>query len=187
MSRRVLAAVGVMCLVVVSASGCAVKVRDIPTRPMAQRPAVLVLRDQRECDRAVTGKVKGPWLPGELEFAACMIARNYQTFVQILDAPVEVRKASPRATLPAARVLADLIACERTVEGNITLAEKIGRPTVAFVGLFVWPVGVGSTMMSPALAGQRERDYTACMMPRGYVVLPWTPDVEPRSPPEQTP
>jgi len=73
----------------------------------------VVARDTRQCDQAITGTLKGPWLGGELEFAACMIARNYQTFVQVLDAPLEVRRTSVRGGVSAARILNDLVACER--------------------------------------------------------------------------
>lgn len=162
-------------------AACATKMREIPARPLVPRAPTAIVRDQQECDRAVTGKVKGPWLPGELEFAACMIARDYQTFVQVLDAPVEVRKASARARMAPARVLADLMACEHTVEAKVSMVEKIGRPAVTVIGFFFWPLGVGSTMAAPALHVQRRHDYALCMEPRGYVVTAWQPEPEPVS------
>src|SRR5712691_6826301 len=173
MSARVLLALAWM--LAVATSGCAMKLREIPARPLSQRSSAVVARDTRQCDQAITGTLKGPWLGGELEFAACMIARNYQTFVQVLDAPLEVRKTSVRNTVAPARVLADLVDCERIVTGNVSILEKIGRPAVALVGLLFWPIGFGSTTMSPALSIQRQRDYTACMEPRGYVISRWKP------------
>jgi hypothetical protein len=180
------AAFGVVLVVAVAVvvSGCAGKYRGIPVEPLTPRPAAAVDRDQRECEGAVTGTVKGAWLPGELEFAACMIARNYRAFVQVLDAATEVRKASTRARVSQARVLADLLACERAVEANVTLLEKIGRPTVVLAGLFFWPLAVGSATATTTLPLQRLRDYTACMAPRGYLVSAWEPGPPP--PPTST-
>ncbi len=171
-------------VVAVAVAGCAGKYRGIPAEPLTPRPAAVVDRDLRECEQAVTGTVKGAWLPGELEFAACMIARNYRTFVQVLDAATEVRKASPRARVSQARVLADLLACEREVEANVTLLEKIGRPTMVVAGLFFWPVAVGSAGATTTLPRQRLRDYATCMTPRGYVVTAWQP--APPPPPSST-
>ena len=174
----------VVAVVAVLVVGCAGKYRGIPVEPLTPRPPAVVERDQHECERAVTGAVKGSWLPGELEFAACMIARNYRAFVQVLDAATEVRKASTRARLSQARVLADLLACERSVEANVTLLEKIGRPTMIVAGLFFWPVAVGSATATTTLPLQRLRDYAACMTPRGYVVSAWQPSPPP--PPAST-
>ena len=168
--------------------GCAVKLREIPAHSLVRRTPTVVARDTRQCERAITGNVKGPWLPGEIEFAACMIARNYQTFVQVLDAPLEVRKASVRNTVAPARVLKDLVDCERIVSGHVSLLEKIGRPAVAVVGMLFFPIGFGSSTVSPALSIQRQHDYMACMEPRGYVVSRWKP--EPSAPlpkPDQSP
>jgi hypothetical protein len=167
------------CLLAVATSGCATKMRDIPAHSLSKRSSATVERDTRQCDQAVTGHLKGPWLGGELEFAACMIARNYQTFVQVLDAPLEVRKASLRSNVSAARILAALVTCERIASNNITIVEKIGRPLIAVAGLLLWPVGFGSATVAPAFAIQRERDYTACMEPRGYVVTRWKPEPTP--------
>ena len=169
-------------ILAVATGGCAAKLREIPAHSMVQRTPYVVARDTKQCEHAITGKVKGPWLPGELEFAACMIARNYQTFVQVLDAPLEVRKVSVRNSVSRARVLNDLIECEYIVSGHVSLLEKIGRPAVAVVGMLFFPIGFGSTTVSPALSIQRQRDYTACMEPRGYVVSRWKPDPSPPLP-----
>ena len=168
--------------VVCSSSGCAAKLREIPAHSLSKRTPAVVERDTRQCEKAVTGHLKGPWLGGELEFAACMIARNYQTFVQVLDAPLEVRKASVRNSVSRARVLTDLMECEYIVSGHVSLLEKIGRPAVVVVGMLFFPIGFGSTTMSPALAIQRQHDYSACMEPRGYVVSRWKPDPSPPLP-----
>src|SRR5205085_1525567 len=119
--------------------------------------------------------VKGVWFPAELEFAACMIARNYQVYVQVLDASLEVKKAWLPGKMTTLRILADLTTCERLVERNVTVAEMIGRPAVVIAGVFFWPVSVGSMMASAKLAVNRQRDYKLCMEPRGYVVTPWEP------------
>jgi len=161
------------CVLAAATTGCAAKLREIPTHSLSKRTPAVVERDTRQCEDAVTGHLKGPWLGGELEFAACMIARNYQTFVQVLDAPLEVRRASLRGKLSSARVLKDLVACERFASDHVSVLEKIGRPLVAVAGLLFWPVGFGASTASPVLAGQRRRDYTACMEPRGYVVTTW--------------
>lgn len=177
MSARVLLALA--WTLAVATSGCAMKLREIPARPLSQRSSAVVARDTRQCDQAITGTLKGPWLGGELEFAACMIARNYQTFVQVLDAPLEVRRTSVRGGVSAARILNDLVACERFASEHVTLIEKVGRPLVVVAGLLFWPLGFGATTASPVLAGQRRRDYTACMEPRGYVVTAWKSDPSP--------
>src|SRR5262249_26513736 len=180
MARHLLPALAFV--LAVAAGGCAAKLREIPAHSLVQRTPYVVERDTRQCEKAITGKVKGPWLPGELEFAACMIARNYQTFVQVLDAPLEVRKASVRNSVSRARVLSDLVACERIVSGHVSLLEKIGRPAVAVVGMLFFPIGFGTTAVSPALSIQRQHDYAACMQPRGYVVSRWKPDPSPPLP-----
>jgi len=82
-------ALALTCVLAVAASGCAAKLREIPAHSLSKRSPEAVERDTKQCNKAVTGHLKGPWLGGELEFAACMIARNYQTFVQVLDAPLE--------------------------------------------------------------------------------------------------
>jgi len=161
------------CVLAAVTSGCAAKLREIPTHSLSKRSPAVVERDTRQCEKAVTGHLKGPWLGGELEFAACMIARNYQTFVQVLDAPLEVRRASQRGKVTSVRVLNDLMDCEKFVSARVSVIEKIGRPLVAVAGLLFWPVGFGVSTASPVLATQRRRDYTACMEPRGYVVTMW--------------
>jgi len=161
------------CVLAAATSGCAAKLREIPTHSLSKRSPVVVERDIHQCEKAVTGHLKGPWLGGELEFAACMIARNYQTFVQVLDAPLEVRRASLKGKVTSARVLNDLVACEQFVSARVSVVEKIGRPLVTVAGLLFWPVGFGASTASPALAGQRRRDYIACMEPRGYTVSNW--------------
>lgn len=178
MSGRVVLA---LALVAAAIPGCSPLLRDIPTHTLGPRSSSVVERDTRQCENAITGHVKGPWLPSELEFAACMIARNYQTFVQVLDAPLEVRKASLSKKVTPARVLADLVECERIVEGHVSVIEMIGRPAAAVAGFIFWPISVGTSMVTPAFAIQRQRDYTACMKPRGYLVTLWK--AEPSPPP----
>src|SRR5881628_1874285 len=115
------------CVLAAATTGCAAKLREIPAHSLSKRTPAVVERDTRQCEDAVTGHLKGPWLGGELEFAACMIARNYQTFVQVLDAPLEVRRASLKGKVTSARVLNDLMDCEKFVSARITMVEKIGR------------------------------------------------------------
>ncbi|HET7341181.1 MAG TPA: hypothetical protein VFL90_06940 [Methylomirabilota bacterium] len=164
-----------------SFGGCATKIREIPRQPLARQPAPLVERDHQECERAISGQLKGVWFPAEIEFAGCMIARNYQVYVQVLDASVEVKKASLRTTLPPARIVSDLVTCERAASRNVTLAEKLSRPAVSVAGVFFWPVTVGSMVASATVAVNRQRDYADCMTPLGYVVVPWDGDGRPRA------
>ena len=161
------------CVLAAATSGCAAKLREIPTHSLSKRSPVVVERDIHQCEKAVTGHLKGPWLGGELEFAACMIARNYQTFVQVLDAPLEVRRASLKGKVTSARILNDLMDCEKFASARVTMVEKIGRTLITVAGLLFWPIGFGASTASPALAGQRRRDYTACMEPRGYTISNW--------------
>jgi hypothetical protein len=169
-------AVRVVALVLALAlTGCATKIRNVPNQALSNQPVKLVERDQRECEQAITGKVKGVWFPAELEFASCMMARNYRVYVQVLDASVEVKKASPRARMSAARILTDLVICEDVVEKKVSMAEKIARPSATVVGFFFWPVTVGSMVAAARLPLLRQQDYTACMQPRGYVVTVWQP------------
>jgi len=170
-------------IMAVALSGCALKFRDVPARTLTQRSETVIERDHLQCDAVMMGKAKGAWLPAELEFAACMISRNYQAFVQVLDAPLEVRKASLATTMQPTRVLADLMACERAVQRNVTTIEKVARPAVMVAGLMFWPLGFGTSTAASALAVQRQRDYTACMTPRGYQVTLWRadPSVSPRA------
>ncbi len=187
MSRRSGAAFRVTALVLaVALVGCATKIRNVPNYALAKQSITVVERDQRECEQAITGKVRGVWFPAELEFAACLIARNYQVYVQILDASVEVRKASLPGRLSTLRILTDLTTCEHLVERNVSVVEKLGRPAVAIAGVFFWPASVGGMAASATLAVNRQRDYTLCMEPRGYVVTAWQPSPAERSPQPRT-
>ena len=178
MSMRPAAAVGVVVMVTaLGLTGCATKIRNIPNQPLNRQPPTVAERDQRECERAITGtlKGKGVWFPAEVEFASCMIARDYQVYMQVLDASVEVRKASLRAKMPQSRIVKDLVTCERTVSRNVTWTEKIVRPMVTVAGIFFWPASLGGMAASATVAVNRQRDYTDCMKPLGYAVTPWVP------------
>jgi hypothetical protein len=168
-----------LCLVVLgvalATTGCATRIRNIPNHPLTKQSTAVAERDQRECEQAITGSLKGVWFPAEVEFAACMIARNYQVYMQIIDASVEVKRASLRTRTQPAAVLKDLVVCERTVSKNLTIGEKIGRAAVSVAGVFFWPASVGAMAASATLAVNRQRDYADCMKPLGYVVTPWTP------------
>src|SRR5690349_6180191 len=100
MSRRSAVA---LCVIVVAVglglTGCATRIRNVPVAPLALQSNGVIERDQRECEGAISGKLKGVWFPAEVEFAGCMIARNYQVYVQLLDASVDVRKASPKVRM----------------------------------------------------------------------------------------
>ena len=39
--------------------------------------------------------------------------------------------------------------------------------------VFFWPAFIASYAASATLFVFRERDYTACMEPRGYLITPW--------------
>jgi len=164
-----------LCLIGLVLTGCATRIRNIPTQALLKQTNGVAERDHRECEAAITGAVKGVWFPAELEFASCMIARNYQVYVQLLDASVEVRKVSPRVKIGSSQVLEHLMACERSASRNLTWAEKVGRPAVAVAGAFFWPVSVGGMAASATLAVNRQRDYADCMTPLGYVVTVWQP------------
>jgi hypothetical protein len=161
--------------VALATTGCATRIRNIPNHPLAKQSNAIAERDQRECEQAITGTLKGVWFPAEVEFAACMIARNYQVYMQVIDASVEVKRASLRTKTQPAAVLKDLVVCERTVSKNMTIGEKLGRAAVSVAGVFFWPASVGGMAASATLAINRERDYADCMKPLGYVVTPWTP------------
>src|SRR5690349_22307417 len=107
----------VQCVIVlalaVALGGCATKIRNIPVQPLVKQTNGAFERDHRECEEAVTGKVRGVLFPAEVEFASCMIARNYQVYIQLLDASMEVKKASLKTKTPAAQVQDHLVACER--------------------------------------------------------------------------
>jgi hypothetical protein len=176
MSGRGSAVRCVIVLVSVAAlTGCATRIRNIPVHPLVKQTNGVFERDHRECEEATTGKVKGVWFPAEVEFAACMIARNYQVYIQLLDASMEVKKASPKSKMSAAEIQDHLARCERAAAKNLTWAEKIGRPVVAVAGAFFWPVSIGNMAASATLAVQRQRDYTDCMTPLGYSVSVWKP------------
>jgi len=159
----------------VALTGCATRIRNIPVQPLSKQTNGVFERDQRECEAAITGTLKGVWFPAEVEFASCMIARNYQVYVQLLDASVEVKKASLKVKTPPAQIQSHLVMCERSASKNLTWAEKIGRPVVAVAGAFFWPVSVGGMAASATLAINRQRDYADCMTPLGYVVTAWQP------------
>jgi hypothetical protein len=162
-------------LLAVAITGCASKLRHVPNHALTKQSLTAIERDQRACEQAITGTLKGVWFPAEIEFASCMISRNYVVYVQVLDASVEVKKASLRSKVPAARILADLVACEQDAKEKVSVLEMIGRSTAAVAGVFFWPVTIGSVAASTTLHVYRQRDYTACMTPRGYIVTPWEP------------
>jgi hypothetical protein len=166
-------------VVVVTLAACATKLRNVPNHALAMQSTTVVERDRRECERAITGQVKGAWFPAELEFAACMISRNYEVYVQVLDASVDVRRASLRGKIASMRVLTDLMTCEQVVQGRVSVVEMIARPAVTIAGLFFWPASVGSMAAAAKLSVARQRNYTACMQPRGYVVTPWDAKTDP--------
>ena len=162
-------------LLAIALTGCASKLRHVPNHALARQSLASMERDQRACEQAITGTLKGVWFPAEIEFASCMISRNYAVYVQVLDASVEVKKASLRSKMPPARILADLVACEQDAKEKVSVLEMIGRSTAAVAGVFFWPVTIGSVAASTTLHVYRQRDYTTCMTPRGYVVTPWEP------------
>jgi len=161
--------------VAVAITGCASRIRNIPNQPLAKQPLAVVERDRRECEQAITGTLKGVWFPAEVEFAGCMLSRNYQVYVQVLDASVEVKKISLRGKTQPAPIVTDLVTCERAVSKNLTMAEKIARPAVSVAGVFFWPVSIAGMAASATLAVNRQHDYRDCMRPLGYVVTPWEP------------
>ena len=163
----------IVAVLAVAQMGCATRIRNIPTYPLVKQTNGVAERDHRECEAAITGMLTGVWFPAEIEFASCMISRNYQVYVQLLDASVEVRKASLGAKTPPALIREHLVMCERSASKNLTWAEKIGRPVVAAAGVFFWPVSVGGMAASATLAVHRQRDYADCMKPLGYVVSVW--------------
>ena len=165
--------IAVVLVTAIATSGCATKLRTVPTQPLARQTDILVERDLHECETAITGTLKGPWFPAEVEYASCLISRNYQVWVQVLDASVELRKASLKARLTPARITNDMTECERYAQDQVTMAEIVGRPAVMMAGIFFFPAMLASLAASSTLVVFRERDYTACMEPRGYLVTPW--------------
>jgi hypothetical protein len=177
MSRRPGSAFRVVAVLMLASAvtGCATKLRNVPNHALSRQSAAAMERDHRACERAITGTMTGVWFPAEIEFAACMISRNYEVYVQVLDASVDVRKASLKSKMSAGQVLTDLVICEYVAQDKVSLVEIIGRPTVAVAGLFFWPASLVSLAATTTMHVQRQRDYTACMTPRGYIVTPWEP------------
>src|SRR6185295_15715909 len=171
-SLRVIA---VVLAVAMATSGCATKLRNVPTQPLARQENIIVDRDHHDCEGAITGTLKGAWFPAEVEYASCLVARNYQVWVQVLDASVELRKASLKSKIPPARVVSDMVTCEQFVQDKVTVAEMVGRPVAFAASVFFWPAFLASFAASSTLFVYRERDYAACMEPRGYRVTPWRP------------
>jgi hypothetical protein len=170
LSLRVIA---VVLAIVMATSGCATKLRNVPTQPLARQADIVVERDLHECEAAITGTLKGAWFPAEVEYASCLISRNYQVWVQVLDASVELRKASLKTKMTPARITSDMVECEKYAQDHVTMAELVGRPAVMMAGIFFFPAMLASLAASSTLLVFRERDYAACMEPRGYVVTPW--------------
>jgi hypothetical protein len=168
-----LRALAVVLAVTMAMSGCATKLRNVPTQPLARQSDVIVDRDHHDCEGAITGTLKGPWFPAEVEYASCLIARNYEVWVQVLDASVQLRKASLKSRHTPARIVSDMIACEHFVQEQVTMTELLGRPAVMMASIFFWPAVLATWAASSTLVVYRERDYAACMGPRGYVVTPW--------------
>jgi hypothetical protein len=166
-------AIAVVLAVAVALSGCATKLRHVPTQALAKQPLTAVESDHRDCEYAITGNLKGAWFPAEIEYASCLISRNYLVWVQVLDASVEVRKASLRTKMSADLILGDMVTCEQFAQDRVTLAEKVGRPMAMAASVFFWPAFIASYAASATLFVFRERDYAACMEPRGYLVTPW--------------
>ena len=165
--------VAVVLAVAIATSGCATKLRNVPTQPLARQPDIVVDRDHHDCQEAITGTLKGPWFPAEVEYASCLVARNYEVWVQVLDASVQLRKASLKSKHTPARIMSDMVACEQFVQDQVTVAEMLGRPVVMMASIFFWPAVLASWAASSTLLVYRERDYAACMGPRGYIVTPW--------------
>ena len=166
-------AMAVVLAVSLAMSGCATKLRNVPTQALAKQPVTIVERDHHDCEAAITGTLKGAWFPAEVEYASCLISRNYQVWVQVLDASVELRKASLKTKLTPARITSDMLECERYAQDRVTVAEMVGRPAVMVAGMFFAPAMLVGLAASSTLLVFRERDYATCMEPRGYVVTPW--------------
>jgi hypothetical protein len=168
-------AIALVLAVAMAMSGCATKLRNVPTQPLAKQPITTVERDLHDCEGAITGTLKGAWFPAEVEYASCLIGRNYQVWVQVLDASVEVRKASLKTRIPQDRIVSDMLACEQFVQDQVTVAEMVGRPVLTVAGIFFWPAFLANFAAASTLFVYRERDYATCMEPRGYLVKPWRP------------
>src|SRR5262245_11862975 len=170
LSLRVMA---VLLAAAIATTGCATKLRNVPIEPLARQSDLVVERDLHDCEEAITGTLKGAWFPAEVEYASCLISRNYQVWVQVLDASVELRKASLKTKLTPTRITSDMVECERYVQDQVTIAELVGRPAVMMAGIFFFPAMLASLAASSTLLVFRERDYAACMEPRGYIATPW--------------
>src|SRR5262245_27732028 len=148
LSVRVIA---VLLATVIATSGCATKLRTVPTQALARQPEIIIDRDHYECEVGITGTVKGAWFPAEVEYASCLISRNYQVWVQVLDASVELRKASLKTKLTPARITSDMLECERYAQDQVTVAEMVGRPAVMMAGIFFFPAMLASLAASSTL------------------------------------
>ena len=137
--------------VAVALSGCATKLRHVPTQALAKQSLTAVESDHRDCEYAITGNLKGAWFPAEVEYASCLISRNYQVWVQVLDASVEVRKASLKTKMSADRILGDMVTCEQFAQDRVTLAEKVGRPVAMAASVFFWPAFIANYAASATL------------------------------------
>lgn len=166
-------------------AGCASSMRNVPIRPLTRQTDGTMTRDSAQC--IVWTEAHPPDFPyaAELGYAACMIARHYQVYVQVgdgyqeyitmPDVRVEVRQASPRTHFSRTKVLKDLVECRRESLATVSIAERVGRTTGVLAGFVFPPAAVGSTTLAVTLIGPRERDYAACMDPRGYAVTRWEP------------
>ena len=172
---RFIRVIAVVLAVSVAVSGCATKLRNVPTQALSKQPVSVVERDHHDCEEAITGTLKGAWFPAEVEYASCLVARNYQVWVQVLDASVEIRKTSLKSKIPPARIVSDMVTCEQFVQDQVTLAEAVGRPALVAASMFFWPAFLASYAASSTLFVFRERDYATCMEPRGYLVTRWQP------------
>src|SRR5882672_11082043 len=59
-------AVAVVLAVSIAMSGCATKLRNVPTQALARQPVTIVERDHHDCEGAITGTLKGAWFPAEV-------------------------------------------------------------------------------------------------------------------------
>src|SRR5262245_22434936 len=162
--------IAVVLVTAIATSGCATKLRTVPTQPLARQTDILVERDLHESETAITGTLKCPWFAAELEYASCLTSSSYQVGVQVLHPSLELRKASLKAKLTPARITSDMVECERYAQDKVTVAEMVGRPALMTAGIFFFPAMLASLAASSTLLVFRERDYTACMEPRGYLV-----------------
>jgi len=137
---------GVMALSSPCLTGCATKIRNVPTYGHRAIDHSLE-RDRRQCETAITGRLRARG-SAELEYAACMIA-ELSTYVQVVDASVDVRKASVRVSVTQARILDDLLTCEILVDGTHH-CRRIGRPMLSVRRLLL-AASIGSFAASATL------------------------------------